>query len=118
MNRIFTLILKGVAIAALFVAAFILFGFVTMYLWNWLMPYLFNLPAIDFYKAIGLVVLSKILFSGIRAKSHAPWGPRKYWKAKWESMSEEEREKFKQDFALRCKHKWGTSEPKTPASSS
>ena len=104
-------ILKGLGAFVLFVLAFVLFGYVTMYLWNWLMPELFHLPVIDFGRAIGLVVLSKILFGGIRMKSNG-WGHRRYWKAKWESMSDEEREKFKQEFAQRCKHRWGASETK------
>ncbi len=41
------------------------------------------------------------------ARTGAPLGHRKYWKAKWESMSPEEREHFKQEFAQRCKSKWG-----------
>src|SRR6478609_6398715 len=110
-------ILKGLGAFALFALAFVLFGYVTMCLWNWLMPYLFHLPSIDFGMAIGLVILSKILFGGMRMKSGG-WGHRKFWKAKWESMSEEEREKFKQDFAVRCKHKWGAREVKAEAHSS
>src|SRR5687768_17012066 len=70
-------ILKGIGALALFVLAFVLFGYVTMYLWNWLMPYLFQLPTIDFGMAVGLVILSKILFGGIRTKTDG-WGPRKY----------------------------------------
>lgn len=102
---------KGLGISALVVIAFFALGFLTMHLWNWLMPYLFHLPTIDFYMAIGLVVLSKILLGGIRMKSDgAGWGKRKMWKAKWESMSEEERNSFKQQFAERCKHRWGKVE--------
>ena len=104
-------ILKGIGAFALFVLAFLLFGYVTMYLWNWLMPYLFQLPTIDFSMAVGLVILSKILFGSIRMKGEG-WGQKRYWKAKWESMTDEERENFKQDFALRCKHKWGKTEVK------
>ncbi|MFN8322918.1 MAG: hypothetical protein U0T74_09695 [Chitinophagales bacterium] len=101
-------VLRGLGIAALLVLAFLLFGYATMYLWNWIMPYLFHLPTVDFYMAIGMVVLSKILLGGIRIKgAGGPWGHRKYWKAKWESMSPEEREHFKQEFAQRCKSKWG-----------
>ncbi len=108
-------ILKEIGAFALFVLAFLLFGYVTMYLWNWLMPYLFHLPAIDFGMAIGLVILSKILFGGMRMKTEG-WGRKRYWKAKWESMTDEERDKFKQEFALRCKHKWGKAEVKAEAS--
>lgn len=34
----------------------------TMWLWNWLMPYLFNLPTIGFWQALGLNALTTILF--------------------------------------------------------
>lgn len=34
----------------------------TMLLWNWLMPVIFGLPAIGFFKSAGLLVLSFILF--------------------------------------------------------
>jgi|ERR1043165_6280725 hypothetical protein len=108
-------ILRGLGIFALFVLAFLAFGYVTMYLWNQLMPELFHLPTIDFRQAIGLVILSKILFGGIRMRGDGGWGQKRIWKAKWESMSPEEREKFKADFALRCKHKWGKADVNTEA---
>ena len=100
--------LRGLGIAALVILGFFLFGYATMYLWNWLIVYLFHLPPIDFSMAIGLVVLSKILFGGIKMNHNGGgWGKRKMWKAKWESMSEEERNKFQSEFAERCKMKWG-----------
>ena len=47
----------------LFVIAFAgLAGVVTMYLWNWLMPYLFGLPEITFLQTLGILILTKILF--------------------------------------------------------
>lgn len=103
-------IFRGLGICALFVAAFILFGYATMYLWNWLMTDLFSLKPIDFYQAIGLVVLSKILLGGMHMRSGGGWGQKRFWKAKWESMTPEERDKFKAEFAVRCKHKWGKVE--------
>ena len=42
----------------------VLFGAVTMWLWNWLMPALFKLPAIGFWQAVGILLLSHILFKG------------------------------------------------------
>lgn len=106
MNKLLNTTLKVIGGIALFALAFFILGYVTMHLWNWIMPYLFNLPVIDFYMAIGLVLLSKILFGSIRVKS-APLGQRRLWRAKWESMSEEERENFKTEFAARCKNRWG-----------
>lgn len=102
--RIVLQVLGGIAF---FILAILMLGYVTMYLWNWIMPYLFHLPVVDFYMAIGMVLLSKILFGTVRVKGNGPWGQRKYWKAKWESMPEDEREQFKRDFAERCSKKWG-----------
>jgi len=45
---------------------FALFVFVVMQLWNWLMPALFGLKLITYWQALGLLVLSKILFGGFR----------------------------------------------------
>jgi hypothetical protein len=46
-----------------FTAVFvILLGFPLQLLWNWLMPDIFNLPRIGFWQAVGLNVLSSILF--------------------------------------------------------
>ena len=42
----------------------ILFGFVIMWLWNWLMPELFDLPTIGYWQAVGLFILFKILIGG------------------------------------------------------
>ena len=46
----------------------ILFGFTVMWLWNWLMPELFGLPMLTFWKAVGVVILSKLLFGGFGGK--------------------------------------------------
>lgn len=40
----------------------LLFGFVVMWLWNWLMPDIFGLKRISYWQAWGLLVLSWILF--------------------------------------------------------
>ena len=53
----------GLAIVGLSIAAglALLFGFILMWLWNWLMPDIFGLPTISFWQAWGLVLLSHIL---------------------------------------------------------
>lgn len=48
----------------LVIGAFTLFTFVMMWLWNWLMPQIFSLTEVTFWQAAGILVLSKILFSG------------------------------------------------------
>lgn len=42
------------------------FGFVVMHLWNWLMPELFGLATINFWKAAGIVILARLLFGGFK----------------------------------------------------
>lgn len=51
-------------IAILAVLFITVFGYVLMYLWNWLMPLIFGLPLITFWQALGICLLSKILFGG------------------------------------------------------
>ena len=63
----------------------LLFGFVVMWLWNWLMPSIFGLGEITFWQAWGLVVLTHILF-----KSHAHHAHEKH-EEKW-------KEHFKRKF--------------------
>jgi hypothetical protein len=47
----------------------VLFGFVIMWLWNWLMPGLFGLKAITYWQGVGLFILAKILFGAIGGSS-------------------------------------------------
>lgn len=112
---------KGIWIGKMVVLgiiAIVAFTLVTMYLWNWLVPVLFSGPQINFWQTIGLLVLSKILFSGFgkgKSHDHGPW--RGYWKEKWSGMTPEERERFKQ----KMKNKWcypptSTSEQKSDTS--
>jgi hypothetical protein len=54
----------GIIIAVIVVALFFAFGYIVMYLWNWLMPAIFGLTTITFWQAIGLGLLSKLLFGG------------------------------------------------------
>jgi len=42
--------------------AVLLLGYPFMWLWNWLMPMIFGLPYITFYQAVGLNLISTILF--------------------------------------------------------
>jgi len=43
----------------------VLFGFVIMWLWNWLMPALFGLKTITYWQGVGIFILAKILFGAI-----------------------------------------------------
>ena len=104
---------KFVVLGALAVT---LFTLATMLLWNWLVPALFAGPQITFWQTLGLLVLSKILFSGIGKGGHhhgGRWG-NYYWKRKWSAMTPEERESFKN----KLKEKWCYREPDVSAKES
>jgi hypothetical protein len=59
MNNTIQTILTAILIVA--VTAVIL-GLPLMWLWNWLMPTIFNLPEITFWQALGLNALATIFF--------------------------------------------------------
>jgi hypothetical protein len=104
MNRF---ILKKVAAVILLApVTFALIGYVVMALWNWLMPELFGLKLITFWQALGLLLLSKLLFGSVRAK----WGGNGFKEKiqqKIDCMTPEERENFKEKMRERCKQ-WGS----------
>lgn len=78
--------------APLILIALLGISLITMLLWNSLMPVIFQLPQISFVQAIGILVLSKILFGGHFGPHHrgGPFGLRH----KIASMTPEEREAF------------------------
>lgn len=95
-------IVRGLKFALFAALAVAVLGFVVMSLWNWLMPALFGWHVISFWQALGLLVLSKILFGGFLGRR----GPHMHWRRRmmerWEQMTPEEREKFRQGMRGRC----------------
>ena len=93
---------KGLKIALFATLLVVVLGFVVMSLWNSLMPALFGWHLISFWQAVGLLLLSKILFGGFRGGP----GRHRYWrqriKERWEHLTPEEREKFLQGMRGRC----------------
>jgi hypothetical protein len=49
-------------VVGLLILSAILLAIPTMLLWNWLLPHLFNVPTISLYEAVGINILSGILF--------------------------------------------------------
>jgi hypothetical protein len=95
-----------------FAAAGAAMGYILMNLWNWLFPPIFGLSEISFFQAIGLLVISKILFSGFKkwgggncCHGRGQWG-RGHWKDRFKekisSMSPEEQAKVKESFKKCC----------------
>lgn len=88
-------IARVLKIAVMAILGFALFSFLVLSLWNWLVPTIFGWHRINFLQALGLLVLSKILFGGFRGG----WGHHRQWprgmRERWEQMTPEEREKFR-----------------------
>jgi len=95
---------RVLVIAVLFFAVLALVGWLVMSLWNWLMPGLFGLKAIGYWQAVGLMVLSRLLFGGFRAVGGRS-GPsmRRRMGERWSRMTPEERERFRQGM---CGPEW------------
>lgn len=55
-------ILMGIGFGILGIGLAALIGWVTMLLWNWLMPEIFGLTSINYWQSWGLLILSFILF--------------------------------------------------------
>jgi len=101
-------IAKGFTIAIFAVLVTVLLGFVVKGLWNWLTPTLFGWHLITFWQAVGLMVLGRLLFGGFRHRPRGmPW--RRKMMERWEQMTPEEREKFREGMRHRC------GQPHTPA---
>ncbi len=95
----------------LLLAAVALLGLVVMSLWNALIPELFHGPQLRYWQAVGLLVLTRILFGGFRGRGwhgHGRWRG-EMWRRQWESMTPEERERLRARFKHRCG--WDPGEP-------
>jgi len=53
---------KLIVLLATLVGLIFLGGLITMWLWNWIMPDLFNLPEVSYWQAWGIMFLSTTLF--------------------------------------------------------
>ena len=86
------------------VAFLALFAYIVMSLWNWLMPALFGWHHITYWQAVGILILSKILFGGFRGGRHGPhsWRWRRRMMERWAQMTPEEREKFREEMRGHC----------------
>jgi len=101
-------------IGLLVVAVIAALGWVVMSLWNWLIPTLFAGKEISYLQALGVLVLSKILFGGFRHGCRGGHGCRGRWQHhRLEQMTPEEREKFQAGMRSCCGGKSEQEEVKT-----
>lgn len=84
------------------------FSAIVMALWNAILPAVLHVAPIDFWQALGILVLSKILFGGFMFRKGRGWekGGRRSWpqamRERWNTMTPEEKEKFRQRWKDRC----------------
>jgi len=82
--------------------AIFVFGFIVMWLWNNALVPVLKISEVTFWQALGILVLSKILFGSFSGggRGRSNWGIR--WRErmqqKWASMTPEERERFKEKY--------------------
>ncbi|MCL2833083.1 MAG: hypothetical protein FWD78_07930 [Treponema sp.] len=100
MKRTLRFRFTGVLIMLVMIAVF---GAAVMLLWNALMPGLLNLPALNYWQAAGILLLTRILFGGlggglthrgVRRTESLLGGHAGKLREKWMKMSEDERKEF------------------------
>lgn len=75
---------------------------VVMQLWNALLPdVITGVSPIGYWQALGMLVLSRILFGGLCGGGYSHWRERR---ARWESMTPEECQQLKGHFRSRWGH--------------
>lgn len=98
---------KAAAFVALAIVITLALGGIVLLLWNAVVPDVFGAPALTYWQAVGLLLLTQILFRGIgRWRAYHHPAARDRWKHKLEeklaAMTPEEREKFKAEWKRRC----------------
>jgi len=82
-------------------------GLIVMLLWNAILPTAIHASTINYWQALGLLILCKILFGGFRGRPrdrrNEMWRGRSLqWREKWKNMNDEERAKFREEWRHRC----------------
>jgi hypothetical protein len=99
-----SIVKRRIAIGVAGSLAIVLFTFIggeaVKLLWNRLLPPLFGWPAVTFWQALGLLVLSRILFGGFGRHGGRGW-----------RMKDEDRERIRQ----RVRERYGFEPPRRPA---
>ena len=90
------------------------FSFVVMELWNCILPSVLHVSTITFWQALGILVLSKILFGSFKGghghcNFHHGFDVRHKWmhmsqeeREKWLNMTTEERQKMRAEWKEKC----------------
>jgi len=105
MNRKLKLLLFSPVILFVLLLFVFIGGEVVRLLWNGLLPSIFGWREITFWQALGLLLLCRILFGGF-GRHGFPGSMRRRMAERmgerWERMTPEERERFRQGMRGRC----------------
>lgn len=104
-------IFKIIKIAVVAFLALVLFTFTVQWLWNALIPDLFQGPHLSFAQTLGLLVLSRILFGPWgQSQKNCGYNKKNYWRMKFKEkmahLSPEERAKYQSFFQ---RSRWGNN---------
>ena len=95
--------LKILGMILVFVAIVSALSALVMYLWNTILTDVTDVKPLTFWKAMGLLLLTKILFGGFgKAFGRNGKSKKKHWKNKWMNMSPEERIEAKSRWKEYC----------------
>ena len=110
---------KKIKIFFIVIIACLAFSAAVMGLWNAILPQVLGVKTISFVQALGILILSKILFGGFRGGGGWAAHKRGRWmemQEKMAAMTPEEREKFKSEWKSRCGHRFRTDSANTTTS--
>lgn len=95
---------RAIFIPIAIAAGVFIFGGVVMLLWNGILPAVLGVSTITYWQAVGILVLSKILFGAFKGhhRNSRCHSDRHIWRKKWMNMSPEEKEKMKAEWKNRC----------------
>ncbi len=110
---------KWIFLAPAAIVGMVLFIFIggelVLHLWNWLLPALFGWHQITLWQAIGILALCRILFGRIGGRGMGRYNFRGRIAPRWERMTPEEREKFRQGMRGRCGFGGAAGESEQPS---
>jgi hypothetical protein len=96
---------KIIGFIILAIAGTALLSYVVMRLWNGVLVDALHASEVSYWQALGILVLSKILFGGFKGHCGSPY--KHHWKnemkEKWQGMTPEERERIKAEWRDRCR---------------
>jgi hypothetical protein len=102
MSRFTRRVARAFAVLGLIVAVLAAVGLVVQLLWNALIPSVFHGPVLLYGQAVGLLVLCRILFGGLRMRGGRGHWRGAQWRERWERMSPQERAQLRERFRSRC----------------